>query len=169
MNRTVKLAALIAVTAGTLGPAAPAQAAPTARTTTISDHPAVVRVVVRFSGSALAFAAAEASDVNPSNRGAAMRVDQPGIGTTASTILGEGVRVRIRDLGNRLRIGMRFKPGRFKYVDYHQRAHRLTIDLYKDRPPVTGAEIRRGEGGCLRLISHADSGGAIRATGTARN
>jgi hypothetical protein len=169
MRRTAKLGTIVALTAGVVGPAAGAQAAPVARQTTITDRPALMRVVVRFSGTPLAFAAAEASDPNPGNGAAAMRVDQTSIATTAPTVRRHGVRVRVIDRGNRLRIRLTGRNRRFKYLDYRQSAHRLVIELYKSRPPGPGARIRRGKGGCLRLLSHADTGGSIQASGTARN
>lgn len=170
MTGTVRLGAMMLVLAAAAGSsAATAQAAPVAKRTTITDRAAVVRVVVRFGGSALARNAAESSDPNPGNGGSTMRVVQPGIASTAPGVRRHGVRVRIERQAGRLRIRLTSAKRRFKYLDYRQTRHGVVIELFKSRPPVPGAEIPRGEGGCIRLMSHADTGGTISVSGTARN
>jgi hypothetical protein len=170
MTGTVRLGAtMLVLAAATTGLAAPAQAAPVAQQTTVTDRAAFVRVAIRFGGSALASNAAESSDPNPGNGGSTMRVVQPGIGSTAPTVRRQGVRVRITRQSGRLRIRLTSAKRRFKYLDYSQTRHGVVIKLLKSRPPVSGAQIRRGEGGCIRLLNHADTGGTITASGTARN
>jgi hypothetical protein len=170
MTGTVRLGAtMLVLAAATTSMAATAQAAPVARQATVTDRAAFVRVAVRFGGSALAINAAESSDPNPGNGGSTMRVVQPGIASTAPTVRRHGVRVRITRQSGRLRIRLTSAKRRFKYLDYRQTRHGVVIKLFKSRPPVPGAQIRRGEGGCIRLLNHADTGGAITASGTARD
>jgi Immunoglobulin-like domain of bacterial spore germination len=170
MTGTVRLGAMVLVLgAAAGGSAATAQAAPVAKRTTITDRAAFVRVAVHFGGSALATNAAESSDPNPGNGGSTLRVVQPGIATTAPGVRRHGVRVRIVRQAGRLRIRLTSAKRRFKYLDYRQTRHGVVIKLLKSRPPVPAAEIRRGEGGCIRLVSHVDSGGTITASGTARD
>ena len=171
MTGTVRLGAMVLVlAAATAGSsAATAQAAPVAKRATVADRAAFVRVTVHFAGDPLAINAAESSDPNPGNGGSTMRVVQRGIATTAPGVRRHGVRVRITRRGGRLRIRLTSAKRRFKYLDYQQTRHRVVIKLFKSRPPVPGAEIRRGEGGCIRLLSHADTGGTITASGTDRD
>ena len=65
------------------------------------------------------------------------------------------------------RIQLSAKAGRFKYVRVSALAapQRLVIDLYRTAPPSAAAEIRTGQGGCLKLTSVVGSGMTVRVRG----
>jgi hypothetical protein len=142
----------------------------TATRIAIGDHPAFVRVVVRFRGGLLGANDAEATDPNPSNGVARMVVAHAGIRTTAPALTRLGVQARVSQGAGRLRVRLQAVPRRFKYLAYRQLhgPERLAMDLYKSRPPGPAAEIPSAPGGCLTIASHAGTPGSVTAMGTAQ-
>ena len=59
------------------------------------DHPAYARAVVDFSGGTIGMRNVEATDPNPFDGSAALRVSRAGIGTRVAIARGVGVTVRI--------------------------------------------------------------------------
>jgi hypothetical protein len=142
----------------------------TARRIAIGDHAAFVRTVVRFNGGTLGATDAEASDPAPFDGVGRMVVRHAGIGTTAPAARRQGVRVTVTQGTGRLRIHLGAAHRRFKYLAY-RRLHgpeRLVVDLYKSAPPTPAAERPGTSASCLSIAEHADTGGSIQASGTAR-
>lgn len=149
-----------------LTPAA-AAAAPTANDVRFGEHPAFVRVVVDFSGSAFDENVVMTSDPRPGDGLTRLRLDVPGISTTAAAVTtGEGLRVRIAQGSGRLLVGIRSAAGRFKYVSYDVLpGGRLAIDLWKSAPPSAAAVVRQGPAGCLTLDALTVGAGTVNAAG----
>lgn len=141
----------------------------TAREVRIADHAAFVRVTVRFSGGRLGRTDAEAADPDPSDGLARAVVAHTGIRTTAAAVKRHGVRVRITQSAGRLQIRFAAAGRRFKYLARRQLhgPERLVVDLYKSAPPSAVAERPGTSASCLSIAAHADTGGTIRASGTA--
>jgi hypothetical protein len=118
------------------------------------DHPAYVRAVVDFRGGTIGGGNVEATDPNPFDGSAALRVTRTGIGRRVASARGLGVTVRLSARTGVLQITLAAARHRFKYLSYAViSGNRLVIDLWKSSPPVKAAEIRRGSGGCLTLSS----------------
>src|SRR4051794_3757372 len=141
----------------------------TARRVRITNHAAFVRATVRFSGGTLGANDAEATDPGPFDGVGRMLVAHAGIGTTAPSAHRHGVRVRVTQGTNRLRVRLAGAQGRFKYLAYRQLhgPERLVVDLYKAAPPSAAAERPGNAASCLSIAQHADTGGTITASGTA--
>ena len=142
----------------------------TARRVRLGNHAAFVRATVRFNGGTLGSTDAEAADPDPFDGTARMVVSHAGIGTTAPSVRRLGVRVRVTQGSGRLRIRLTAAQRRFKYLAYRQLhgPERLVVDLYKSAPPTPAAERPGTSASCLSIAEHADSGGTIQASGTAR-
>lgn len=151
--------------------AQPATVDLTAFRTRIADHPGFVRVVVDFTDGNLGFNDSEAADPDPFPDGrATVDVRHRRVQAQAPARSAHGVRVRVIQASNRIRVRLRARPGRFKYLDRWQLSgpDRLVLDLYKSRPPVAGAGIRRAPDGCLELRRRSVTPGRITVSGTAR-
>jgi hypothetical protein len=148
-------------------------AAPTATGVRIGDHPAFVRVVVDFRGGALPgpVEPVDARDPDPFNGTAVVRVDQRGIRTRAMAVNSHGVRVRVSQGSGHVTVRLGTSARRFKYLshDTFYAPERLVIDLWKSRPPVPAAVIRRDPSGCLTLDSLSASGRTVAAAGRERD
>jgi hypothetical protein len=98
-------------------------------------------------------------------------VQAPGAASFVGPRTALGVDTRVTSGGPGLRISLRARFGRFKYVSYavFHRPERLAIDLWKSAPPVRGAVIRRGERGCLVLGLHRVGAGLVTAVGRERD
>jgi hypothetical protein len=127
----------------------------TAVGTRIGAHPATVRVVVDFSGGTLTAGEIEATDPDPADGAVRVRLRHNGVQTHAGATRAAGVRAAVAGGHNRLDVVARAPAGRFKYlqVSVLHAPERLVLDLYRSRPPVAGAEIPVGAGGCLALGS----------------
>lgn len=133
------------------------------------DHPAYARVVVDFTGGTIAMRNVEATDPNPFDGSAGLRVSRAGIGTRVATAHGLGITVRLSGRSGALRITLAATRHRFKYLSYAVvGGSRLAIDLWKSTPPSKGAEIRRGTAGCLTLDRSSLSPGLVTASGRGR-
>ncbi|MGZ4305456.1 MAG: Gmad2 immunoglobulin-like domain-containing protein [Solirubrobacteraceae bacterium] len=133
------------------------------------DHPAYVRAVVDFSGGSIATRNVDATDPNPFDGSAALRVSRTDIGTRVGTARGLGVTARISARAGALQITLAAAPHRFKYISYAViGGNRLAIDLWKGAPPSKAAEIRRGPAGCLTLDKSSVCVGLVSASGRAR-
>jgi len=139
----------------------------TAVGTRIGAHPATVRVVVDFSGGTLVAGEFEATDPNPADGTVRVRLRHPGVQTHAGAVRGAGVRAAVAGAHNRLDVVARATAGRFKYlrVSVLHAPERLVLDLYRSRPPVAGAEIPVGAGGCLAISSVAPGSRAFTVRG----
>lgn len=156
-----------------LAAAAPAEAAPlTAVGVRTADHPGFVRVIVDFTGGTVREFDVVATDPNPFRDGVVrLPLSRAGVRTTVDEVRGNGVTVRIAQGSGRIVIRLQAADRRFKYVSYRalHSPERLAIDLWKSRPPVAAAEVRRAPGRCLTLGSHRVSRTHIRASGRERN
>jgi hypothetical protein len=149
-----------------------ASAVLTAREIRIGDHPGFVRVVVDFTGGRVEPGEVVATDPNPFADGfVRLPLTRAGVRTTADPVRDEGVFARIAQGSGRITIRLTGADRRFKYAGYFAQhtPERLVIDLYKARPPVAGAEILRGRGGCLRLTDHTVTRRHVDAEGRERN
>ena len=137
----------------------------------VGSHPAYVRVVVDFVDGPLKFHEVEATDPSPADGRARLRVSFPGIQTSAGRVTAFGVRTLVRQGTNNIFVELEAQPRRFKYVSYFVLGSpdRLVIDLWRSRPPVPGARIRRAPDGCLTLGRFSVAGGRVRAAGRERN
>jgi hypothetical protein len=135
----------------------------------IGDHPAFVRVVVEFEDGTLRLNRVFASDPRPFADGRArIRIEGPGIDTTAAPKHVNGVSARIAQGTNRVVLTTVGAAERFKYVAYFilRGPQRLVVDLWKARPPVAGAAFTRApQGGCLHLDSWSVGAGSATAAG----
>jgi hypothetical protein len=166
------LIALLASLVGGAVLAPQASAVLTAREIRIGDHPGFVRVVVDFTGGRVEPGEVVATDPNPFADGfVRLPLTRAGVRTTADPVRDEGVFARIAQGSGRITIRLTGRDRRFKYAGYFAQhtPERLVIDLYKARPPVAGAEILRGRGGCLRLTSHTVTRRHVDAEGRERN
>jgi hypothetical protein len=166
---------LLLLAAALLAPAvaAPtASAALTAKQLRIGDHPGFVRVVVDFRGGRVLTGEVVATDPNPFPDG---RVRLPlrrrGVRSLATPVFAEGVGASILQRRGRIVIRLTGTGRRFKYVGYHARSapQRLVIDLFKSRPPVRGAAIRRAPDRCLTLRGFDVTGRRVTARGREKN
>ena len=142
----------------------------TAFRTRVADHPAYVRVVVDFTDGRLGDNRYEAVDPDPVDGRAAIVVTHRRVQAQAPTVRAHGVRVRITQGSNRIRVGIAAAGGRFKYLARRnlRDPERLVIDLYKSRPPGPAAEIASAPDRCLVLRSWTVERGRIRVSGSAR-
>ena len=138
-----------------LSAVAPAAAGLEAVRTRIGAHPATVRVVVDFTGGALQLGELEATDPNPADGTVRVRLRHRGVRAHAAPVRADGVRATVTGAANRVDVAARAAAGRFKYlrVSVLHAPERLVLDLYRSRPPVAGAEIPVGAGGCLAITS----------------
>jgi len=149
-----------------------ASAVLTAREIRIGDHPGFVRVVVDFTGGRVETGEVVATDPDPFPDGfVRLPLTRAGVRTTADPVREHGVFARIAQNTGRITIRLTGTDRRFKYVGYFAQhtPERLVLDLYKARPPIAGAEITRGRGGCLRLTSHTVTRRHVNAAGRERN
>ncbi len=143
----------------------------TAHRIRVGDHPAFVRVVVDFTDGRLGSNDSEAADPNPFSDGrATVDVRHRRIQAQAAAVRAAGVRIRITQATNRIRIHLTGARGRFKHLARAQLTgpDRVVLDLYKSRP-AAGGEIRSARNGCLVIRSRSSGRGAVRAAGTARD
>lgn len=143
----------------------------TAHRIRIADHPGFVRVVVDFADGTLGSNDSEAADPDPFPDGrVSVDVRHRRIQAQAQTRSAHGVSARITQASNRVRIRLRARPGRFKYLHRFQLGspERVVLDLYKSRPPVAGAEIAQAPDRCLTLEPVRVEPGLIRTAGRAR-
>jgi hypothetical protein len=169
--RPVVLASLLAAA---LPLALPAQAGATVDLTAhairVADHPAFIRVVVDFTDGTLGLNDSEATDANPFPDGV-VRVDVRHVRVQAQApeVTRAGVRVRILQGRNRIRIRLDSDAGRFKYARRQQLGspERVVLDLYKSRP-APGGSIRSAADGCLTIGDVTSAPGGFRVSGRAR-
>jgi len=142
----------------------------TAHRIRIGNHPGFVRVVVDFTDGRLGSNDSEAADPDPFDGRASVDVRHRSIQAQAPARRAHGVRVRITQASNRIRVRLGVRPGRFKYLERSQLAgpQRLVLDLHKSRPPVAGAQILDAPDGCLSLDDRVVSPPRIQASGFAR-
>jgi Immunoglobulin-like domain of bacterial spore germination len=164
-------ARLAAVTHGLPVALAVAAASLTAVHTRIGAHPATVRVVVDFAGGALRAGDIEATDPDPADGTARVRLRHRGVRASAAPARAAGVRATVTGARNRLDVAARASAGRFKYlrVSVLHAPERLVLDLYRSRPPVAGAEIPVGARGCLAIASVAAGRHAFTLRGRERD
>ena len=177
MNRTTAtgraVLATLALAGATFGvvPAAQATTRLTATETRIGDHPGFVRAVVEFAHGKLPRPSEMlvATDPEPFDGIARVRLSVPSIRTHARTARARGVTVRVVQGQNRIAVRLSAARDRFKYLSYFslRNPQRLVIDLWKSAPPVAAAEIRRA--GCLGLTRYDVSRRHVAAAGTERN
>jgi hypothetical protein len=161
----------IAIGLATVAAAAP----PTARTSLtaerirIADHGAFVRAVVDFSGGRLRARDTQVWDADPLDGGAVVDVRHRRVHAAAPAVRAHGVRVRLTEGDDRIRIRTATVPNRFKYVARRQlhNRERVVVDLYRSAPPASAAEIPRGHDGCLAITSWSAHAGSIQVEGTA--
>lgn len=165
--------AILGVIAAAIAASALAAAALAHRAVSIraGSHPAYVRVVVDFVDGPLRFHEVETTDSSPADGRARLRVSSPGIQTSAGRLTALGVRTLVRQGTNDILVELETQPRRFKYVSYAvlNGPDRLAIDLWRSRPPVPGARIRRAPDRCLTLGRFSVAGGRVRAAGRERN
>jgi hypothetical protein len=150
--------------------AAEAAAPLTATGVRIGDHPAYVRAVVDFANGTFIGRQVQATDPEPFDGTAGVRLSYPKVVTRASARTADGITVRVVEGAGRLSIDLHSAAGEFKYLSYAVVAgDRLAIDLWKSFSPSKAAEVRRGKGGCLTLGSVRVHPGAVSATGTSAN
>lgn len=165
--------ATLALAGATLGvaPAAQGTSRLTATRTRIGDHPAFVRAVVDFAHGKIPRPSEMlvATDPEPFDGIARVRLALRGIRTQARKVRARGVTVRVIQGRNRITVRLSATPNRFKYLSYFtlRNPQRLVIDLWKSAPPVAAAEIRRA--GCLGLRRYDVSRRHVAAAGTERN
>jgi hypothetical protein len=154
-----------------LAAVAPAAAGLTAERTRIGAHPATVRVVVDFSGGTLVAGEFEATDPGPADGTVRVRLRHRGVRAHAAPARAAGVRATVTGATNRLDVAARAAAGRFKYllVGVLHAPERLVLDLYRSRPPVAGAEIPVGAGGCLAITSVVPGARAFTVRGRERD
>ena len=143
----------------------------TAHRIRISDHPAFVRVVVDFFDGALGSNDSEAVDPDPFPDGrVSVDVRRRRIQAQAPGRRARDVRAGISQASNRIRVRVSARARRFKYLHRFQLGspERVVLDLYKSRPPVAGARIRRAPDGCLELADWSVGPRRVRAAGMAR-
>ena len=143
----------------------------TAHRIRIADHPGFVRVVVDFTDGTLGSNDSEAVDPDPLPDGrVSVDVRHRRVQAQAPSRRAHGVRARIIQADNRIRVRLSARAGRFKYLARSQLAtpERVVLDLYKSRPPSRGAEILRAPDGCLELADWSVAPEQIRASGMAR-
>jgi hypothetical protein len=166
--RRIALVSALVVSLGLAAPAV-ASAALTATQIRIGNHAAFVRVVVDFTGGTLNANAVESPDPQPFDGFARVRVTGSGIGSSASSVLAEGVHARIVQRSGAVVLRLRAREHRFKYLE-HSVLHspeRLVVDLWKARPPKAAAEFQTApQGGCLTLDNFHDAPGLVTASGT---
>ena len=129
---------------------ASASAALTAKRIRIGPHTGFVRVVVDFTGGALA-----ANDVNmaPGNidtQGRArLDITKAGATTTAAAVSGNGANVSVVKVGSGLRVRITSSTRRFKFLSYSvlHSPERLVIDLYR-----RASRAQLAVGGCLKIL-----------------
>jgi hypothetical protein len=166
--RRIALVSALVVSLGLAAPAA-ASAALTATQIRIGNHPAFVRVVVDFTGGTLHANAVESPDPQPFDGLARVRVTAPGISSSASSVLAQGVRARIVEGSGALILRLRAREHRFKYLEHSvlHSSERLVVDLWKARPPKPAAEFQTApQGGCLTLDSFHAAPSLVTASGT---
>jgi hypothetical protein len=162
------------LTTAVLAGAAPASATVdlTAIGTRVGDHPAFVRVVVDFTDGTINAPAVEATDPNPYGDGR-VRVVVPGRNAQAQApkIRREGVAARVLPGHDRVVIALSAAARRFKYAGYQvfRDPERLVIDLYKSRPPASGASARYGRPGCLGFTTITARRRSVSVLGTEHN
>jgi hypothetical protein len=172
MRRVTAVASLAAALLAGAVLAPGASAALTATEMRAGDHPAFVRVVVEFTGGRVLTGEVVATDPNPFPDGAVrLPLTRRGVRTTAAPVSAHGVDASIRQRSGRIVIRLDGAARRFKYVSYRALAgpQRLVIDLWKSRPPVAGAEVRRGPRGCLTLGDFGTTERRLTARGRERN
>ena len=163
----------VIVLAGVLVTAAPAAATVdlTAYRVRIADHPAYVRVVVDFTDGRMGRNDSEAVDADPFDGSAVVDVSHRRVQAQAPTLTAEGVRVRVIQKTNRIRVRVTAAARRLKYLARTQLRdpERLVLDLYKSRPPSDAAQIPAAPDGCLEFRNAIPEPGRIRVSGRARN
>ncbi len=142
----------------------------TAADARIGSHPGFVRVVVDFTGGPLEVNDADAVDPSPIDGHARVDVRGPSIRTRSIDRRAAGVRVRVQQASNRLRIRVTSRRRALKYVRVWglHGPERLVLDFYRARPPSRAAEIRTGTRRCLRLTSVRREGRGVRVRGVER-
>lgn len=143
----------------------------TAHRIRIGDHPALVRVVVDFTDGRLGSNDSEAADPDPFRDGrVSVDVRHRRIRAQALPRRAHGLRVRVGQRTNRIRVRVSALPGRFKYLRRYQLSapDRLVLDFYKSRPPGRAARILRAPDGCLSLEDWSVARNRIRVSGLAR-
>jgi hypothetical protein len=156
-------------TPATADPPPTARTSLTAERIRVADHGAYVRAVVDFSGGRLRARDATVWDGSPLDGGAIVDVRHRRVRTEAAAVRHHGVRVRLTQGQDRVRIRLAARPGRFKYVarrQLHDR-ERVVADLYRATPPAPGADLPAGPNGCLTLTRWSARSGAVHVEGTA--
>jgi hypothetical protein len=134
----------------------------------IGDHSAFVRAVVDFAGGSLIDSLVEATDPNPLDGAARLRLGRH-VRTRVRSRSAYGITVELREQGDGLAIDVRAAQRRFKYLSYAVvGSNRLAIDVWKSGPPSRAAEVRRGSRGCLTLGTVRAQPGSVSASGGER-
>jgi hypothetical protein len=133
----------------------------------IGDHPAYVRVVVDFNKKV---PAREVEAGRFGLRMANVSLTHPGVTTKTNGRTAHGVRVTLQPGTQSLHISSSFAKRRFKYLSYAVvTGNHLAIDLWKSRPPVTGAKFESAPDSCLALTSWDARNGKVSAKGSEKN
>jgi hypothetical protein len=131
-------------------PASASAATLTAKRIRVAGHIGYVRVVVDFTGAALADNQVElASGVIDTQGRARLEIASAGATTNAATVHSTGATVSISRVGTGLRIRIGATRHRFKFLGYSvlHSPERLVIDLYRR---ASHASLARG--GCLKIL-----------------
>ena len=144
---------------------ASASAALTAKRIRIAPHTGFVRVVVDFTGAALAFNDANMAPGNIDTQGRArLDITKAGATTTAAAASGSGANVSIVRVAGGLRVRITSPARRFKFLGYTvlHSPERLVIDLYR-----RASLAQLATGGCLTILPTTTStSGRVTVRGT---
>ena len=144
---------------------ASASAALTAKRIRIAPHTGFVRVVVDFTGAALAFNDANMAPGNIDTQGRArLDITKAGATTTAAAVSGSGANVSIVRVAGGLRVRITSSARRFKFLGYTvlHSPERLVIDLYR-----RASLAQLATGGCLKILPTTTStSGRVTVRGT---
>jgi len=135
----------------------------------VTDHPALVRIVVGFSES-LGGSRVFAVDPSPFADGrSAVRVQRTGLAPQPPSVDAAGVRINASTTREGLTLRMRSATHRFKYLEYRLLTDpvRVVINLWKSSPPVS-ARLRASDG-CLSLRHYSVGPGVVDVSGLERN
>lgn len=149
MKRFRPVAQLVAFALVVVLPAS-ASAALTAKRIRIAPHAGFVRVVVDFTGGALAINDVNMAPGNIDTQGRGrLEITKAGAVTTAAVVSGSGASVSVVRVASGLRVRITSATRRFKFLGYivMHRPERLVIDLYR-----RASHAPLAAGGCLKIL-----------------